>query len=138
MSDSKTEKKSRCLEKHTHTHYSKQWNIFKSTIFEYKFFFRFQIKIQTNKLGVFWIGNERLRRLNLIFYLYKKGLINKKICEYLSFRKLKTFRTQKEYTPKLIWGTIQKYKKRLQRNNDKILFIRESLYVKKFRIDNKE
>ena len=115
-----------------------QWNRFKSTIFDYKFYFRFQVIIQTNKLGVFRIGNERLKRLDLIYNLHKNGLTNKEICEYLTLRKLKTFRTKKEYTPKLIWGTIQKYKKRLQRNNDKILFIRESLYVEKFRIDNKE
>ena len=115
-----------------------QWNRFKSTIFDYKFYFRFQIVIQTNKLGIFRIGNERLKRLELIYNLHKNGLTNKDICKYLSLRELKTFRTQKEYTPKLIWGTIQKYKKRLQRNNDKILFIRESLYVEKFRIDNKE
>ena len=107
------------------------WNRFKSTIFEYKFYFRFQIIIQTNKLGVFRIGNERLKRLDLIYNLHKNGLTNKEICEYLSLRELKTFRTQKEYTPKLIWGTIQKYKKRLQRNKDKILFIKESLYVEK-------
>ena len=53
-----------------------------------------------------------------------------------SLKKLKTLRTKKEYTPKLIWRTIQKYKNRLQRNKDKILFIRESLYVEKFRKDN--
>ena len=100
-------------------------------------YFRFQIKIQTNKLSVFQIGNEKLKRLDLIYNLHKKGLTNKDICEYLSLRKLKTPRTKKEYTPKLIWGTIQKYKKRLQRKKDKILFIRESLYVEKFRKENK-
>ena len=114
-----------------------QWNRFKSTIFEYKFYFRFQIVIQTNKLGVFRIGNERLKKLDLIYNLHKNSLTNKEICEYLLLRKLKTFRTKKEYTPKLIWGTIQKYKKRLQRNKDKRLFIRESLYVEKFRKDIK-
>ena len=114
-----------------------QWNRFKSTIFEYKFYFRFQILIQTNKLGVFRIGNERLKRLELIYNLHKNGLTNKDICKYLSLRKLKTFRTQKEYIPKLIWGTIQKYKKRLQRNKDKKLFIRESIYVKKLWKENK-
>ena len=114
-----------------------QWNRFKSTIFDYKFYFRFQVIIQTNKLGVFRIGNERLKRLDLIYNLHKNGLNNKEICEYLSLKKLKTFRTQKEYTPKLIWGTIQKYKKRLQRNKDQILFIRESLYVEKFWKDTK-
>ena len=113
-----------------------QWNRFKSTIFEYKFYFRFQIVIQTNKLGVFRIGNERLKRLKLIYNLHKNGLTNKEICQNLSLRKFKTFRTQKEYTPKLIWGTIQKYKKRLQRNKDKILFVRVSLYVEKFWKDN--
>ena len=115
-----------------------QWNRFKSTIFDYKFYFRFQVIIQTNKLGVFRVGNERLKRLELIYNLHKNGLTNKDICKYLSLRKLKTFRTQKEYTPKLIWGTIQKYKKRLQRNKDKILFIRESLYVEKLRKENKK
>ena len=92
---------------------------------------------QTFKLYVFRIRNERIKRLELIYNLHKNGLINKEICKYLSLRKFKTFRTQKEYTPKLIWGTIQKYKKRLQRNKEKILFIRESLYVEKFRKDIK-
>ena len=113
-----------------------RWNRFKSTIFDYKFYFRFQVIIQTNKLGVFRIGNERLKRLDLIYNLHKNGLTNKDICRYLSSKKIKTLRTKKEYTPKLIWGTIQKFKKRLQRNKDKILFIRESLYVEKFRKDN--
>ena len=122
---------------HTYNHFCLQWNRFKSTIFVYKFYFRFQIVIQTNKLGIFRIGNERLKRLELIYNLHTNGLTNKDICKYLSLRELKTFRTQKDYTPKLIWGTIQKYKKRLQRNKDKILFIRESLYVEKFRKENK-
>ena len=113
-----------------------QWNRFKSTIFDYKFYFRYQVIIQTNKLGVFRIGNKRLKRLDLIYNLHKNSLTNKQICEYLTLRKLKTFRTKKEYTPKLIGGTIQKYKNRLQRNKDKILFIRESLYVEKFWKDN--
>ena len=120
-----------------YNHHYLLWNRFKSTIFEYKFYFRFQIVIQTYKLGVFRIGNERLKRLKLIYNLHKNGLNNKDICKYLSLRKLKTFRTQKEYTPKLIWGTIQKYKKRLQRNKDKILLIRESLCVEKFWKENK-
>ena len=97
-----------------------QCHRFKSTIFDYKFYFRFQVIIQTNKLGTFRIGNERLKKVDLIYNLYKNGLTNKDICEYLLLRKLNTFRTKNEYTPKLIWGKIQKYKKRLQRNKDKI------------------
>ena len=70
-----------------------QWNRFKRTIFDYKFYFRFQVIIQTNKLGVFRIGNERLKRLDLIYNLHKNGITNKEICEYLKLRKLKIFRT---------------------------------------------
>ena len=68
-------------------------NRLKSTIFDYKFYFRFQIVIQTNKLGVCRIGNERLKRLDLIYNLHKNSLTNKEICEYLSSRKFKIFRT---------------------------------------------
>ena len=114
---------------HTYTHYWKQWNRFKSTIFDYKFYFRFQIVIQTNKLGVFRIGNERLKRLDLIYNLHKNGLTNKEICEFLSLKKLKTLRTKKKYTPKLIWVTLKKYKIRLLRNKDNIIQIKECLYV---------
>ena len=49
------------------------------------------------------MGNGRLKRLELIYNLHKKGLTNKEICKYLLSRKFKTFRTQKEYTPNLIW-----------------------------------
>jgi hypothetical protein len=107
-----------------------RWNRFKSTIFEYKFYFRFQIVIQTNKLGIFRIGNERLKRLELIYSLHKKGLSNKDISEYLNNKNLKTFRTNDIYTPKLIWMTLKKYNIRLLRKNENILQIRESLYVK--------
>ena len=51
--------------------------------------------IETNRLGVFRIRNERLKRLELIYSLYKKGLSNKEISEYLNNKNLKTFRTKK-------------------------------------------
>ena len=35
--------------------------------------------IKTNRLGVFRIRNERLKRLELIYSLYKDGLSNKGI-----------------------------------------------------------
>ena len=92
---------------------------------------------QIDKLGIFWIGNDSLKRIELIYNLHKNELTNKDICKYYSLRKLKTFRTQKEYTPKSIWVTLQKYKKRLQRNKDKIMFIKESMYIEKFCKENK-
>ena len=62
---------------HTHTAFYTLWNRFKSTIFDYKFYFRFQIVIQTNKLGVCRIGNERLKRLDLIYNLHKMSQIQR-------------------------------------------------------------
>ena len=80
-------------------------------------------------LGIFHIRNERLRRLDLIYSLHKKGLTNKEISEYQNNTDFKTFRTKDNYTPKLIWITLKKYRKRLLRNNYNILQIKECLYV---------
>ena len=106
-----------------------QWNKFRITYSDYKLFINFNVLIETNRLGVFRIRNERLKRLELIYSLYKKGLSNKEISEYLNNKNLKTFRTNNIYTPKLIWMTLKKYKIRLLRNNDNIIQIKECLYV---------
>ena len=99
------------------------------TYSEYKLFVNFNVLIERNRLGVFRIRNERLKRLELIYSLYKKGLSNKEISEYLNNKNLKTFRTNNIYTPKLIWMTLKKYKIRLLRNKDNIIQIKECLYV---------
>ena len=80
-------------------------------------------------MSVFRIQNGRLKRLELIYDLNKKGLNNKEISEYLNNKNLKTFRTNDIYTPKLIWMTLKKYKIRLLRNKDNIIQIKECLYV---------
>ena len=80
-------------------------------------------------MSVFRIQNERLKRLELIYNLHIKGLSNKEISEYLNNKNIKTFRTDSFYTPKLIWITLKKYQKRLFRNKDFILQIKECLYV---------
>ena len=89
----------------------RQWNKFRNTYSDYKLFIKFNVTINTNKLSVFRIRNEKLKRLELIYNLHKNGLTNKEICKYLSLRKLKTFRIKKEYTPKLVWMIVYKYKK---------------------------
>ena len=106
-----------------------RWNKFRNTYSDYKLFVNFNVTINTNKLSVFRIRNERLKRLEFIYSLYKKGLSNKEISEYLNNKNLKTFRTNKIYTPKLIWMTIKKYKIRLLRNKEIIIQIKECLYV---------
>ena len=107
-----------------------QWNKFRNTYSDYKLFVKFNVTINTDKLSVFRIQNERLKRLELIYNLHIKGLSNKEISEYLNNKNLKTFRTNDIYTPKLIWMTLKKYNIRLLRKNENILQIRESLYVK--------
>ena len=107
-----------------------QWNKFRNTYSDYKLFVKFNVIINTDKLSVFRIQNERLKRLELIYNLHIKGLSNKEISEYLNNKNLKTFRTNDIYTPKLIWMTLKKYNIRLLRKNENILQIRESLYVK--------
>ena len=106
-----------------------QWNKFRITYFDYKLFFNFNVLIETNRLGVFRIGNKRLKRLELIYSLHKKGLSNKDISEYSNNKNLRTLRTNNIYTPKLIWMTLKKYKIRLLRNKDNIIQIKECLYV---------
>ena len=106
-----------------------QWNKFRITYSEYKLFVNFNVLIETNRLGVFRIGNKRLKRLELIYSLHKKGLSNKDISEYLNNKNLRTLRTNNIYTPKLIWMTLKKYKIRLLRNKDNIIQIKECLYV---------
>ena len=106
-----------------------QWNKFNRTYKDYKLFFKFNILIETNQLGQFQLSKERIKRLELIYSLHKTGYTNREICDCLTRKKLKTFRTNKDYTPKLICMTIKKYKNRLLRNKSVLISIREGLYV---------
>ena len=85
--------------------------------------------VETTQLGVFSLNPKRKQRLELIYDLHLQGWSNKKITDYLNSKNLKTLRTRKQYTPKLIWMTIHKYKNRLSRKSDKILRIKESIKV---------
>ena len=87
-----------------------RWNKLRITYSNYKLFVNFNVKIETNRLGIFSIQNKRLKRLELIYDLHKIALSNKEISEYLNNKNLKTFRTNNIYTPKLIWMTLKKYK----------------------------
>ena len=106
-----------------------QWNEFKRTYQDYKLFFKFNILIETNQLGQFQLSKERIKRLELIYSLHKTGYTNREISDFLNRKKLKTFRTNKDYTPKLIYMTIKKYKNRLSRNKSRLISLREGLYV---------
>jgi len=79
-----------------------QWKKFRNTYYDYKLFVNFKVLVWTNRLGIFRIRNERLRRLELNYSLHKKGLTNKEISEYLNDINLKTFRTNDICTTKII------------------------------------
>ena len=65
----------------------------------------------------------------MIYDLHLQGWSNKQITDYLNSKNLKTHRTRKQYTTKLIWMTIHKFKNRLFRKSDRILRIKESINV---------
>ena len=85
--------------------------------------------VETTQLGIFSLNPKRKQRLDLIYDLYLQGWSNKQITDYLNSKNLKTLRTRKQYTTKLIWMTIHKYKKRLFRKSNRILRIKESINV---------
>ncbi len=63
-----------------------------------------------------------------MIHIFKDGSINE-LQITLNFKNLKTLRTRKQYTTKLIWMSIHKYKNRFSRKSDRILRIKESINV---------
>jgi DNA-binding transcriptional MerR regulator len=81
-------------------------------------------------LGLFRIGTERLLRLELMKRLKDEGYTLKEISEFLNINGIKPLRTDNPYTPKLVWVSLHKYQKRLNRiGNNWITQIREMLCV---------
>ena len=78
---------------------------------------------------MFNLNTKRKQRLDLIYDLHLQEWSNKKISDHLNSQNIKTPRTRKKYTPKLIWMTIHKLKNRLFRKSDRILRIKESINV---------
>ena len=100
------------------------------TIFEYKYYFIFNLKIQSNNLGIFRLNDNRLLRLNLMNHLHILGWDNREITDFLNVNNIKKIRSNDLYKPKDVWIGLKKYNYRLNRfNNDQILQIKEGLYV---------
>ena len=105
------------------------WNRFRTTFGDEKFYFEYNVLVETTQLGVFSLNPKRKQRLELIYDLHLQGWSNKQITDHLNSKNLKTLRTKKQYTTKLIWMTIHKFKNRLFRKSDRILRIKESINV---------
>ena len=81
------------------------------TIFEYKFYFIFNLTIQLNNFGLFRLNNKRSSRLELMNYLNKIGYLNRKIKDFLNVSNIKRL--------ELILNTHQKMSLWVLRNINK-------------------
>jgi len=92
--------------------------------------YSFEVKCRSHKLGVIQLTKVREDKLKLILLLSEEyGWDNRKISDYLNSKNIRTPKNLKYY-PKLIWVTLQKYKKRLNRYNlDSIESVKEFLTI---------
>ena len=105
------------------------WNNFRKIYGNYKLFIKFRVVIETKKLSIFNLDPKRLNRLKLIKSLSDQGKSSVEISEYLNSNNMKSPRGY-QYTPKLVWMTLDKYKKRLRRfDRFKIVHKSENLCV---------
>ena len=109
------------------------WNEFRITYFKALYKFKFSFTLETSKLGIFRISEERLRRLELMIELNTIGFSSREISGFLNVNGIKTVRTDNKYTPKLVWVSLKKFKTRLERfKKDKLLKKKEEVEVTKY------
>ena len=90
------------------------WNNFRKIYGNYDLFIKYRVVIETKKLSIFNLGPKRENRLKLIKSLSDEGKSSVEISDYLNGNNMRSPRGH-QYTPKLVWMTLDKYKKRLKR-----------------------
>ena len=114
------------------------WNEFRMTYGHYKLFIDFKVVIETKRLSIVNISSDRLYRLQLMKSLKDNGFSNSEISEFLNVNGIRPLRTDKPYSPKLVWVTLKKYQNRLDRyNTDTLVELSETLCVTPFTKDNR-
>ena len=108
-----------------------QWNKFRNTYGKsYKLYIEFNIIVHSNELGLFRLSHRRNYRLMLMKKLEDEAQNSKEISEFLHVNGGKPLRTKNPYTPKLVWVSLHKYQKRLDRiGNNRINQFKETLFV---------
>ena len=107
-----------------------QSNRFRITYLKGNYNFKFNFTLETSKLGVFRLSESRLKRLELMNELSNRGYSSTQITNFLNINGIRTIRTNEKYSPKLVWTSLNKYRKRLSRfKKDKIFNIKEELYI---------
>ena len=79
------------------------------------------------------LSKDRTQRLELMLLLQEKYQMNSvEISDFLNSNNIKTPKN-KTYNYKIVWGSIMKYKRRLNRyNNDKIIDVKERILLRNF------
>ena len=114
------------------------WNEFRMTYGHYKLFIDFKVVIETKRLSLVTISSDRLYRLQLMKSLKDNGFSNSEISEFLNVNGIRPLRTDKPYSPKLVWMILKKYQNRLDRyDTDTLVELSETLCVTPFTKDNR-
>ena len=74
-------------------------------------------KIETSHLNLTSLNEDQEKRLKEILKLHQDGHTNRQISDHMNRKYKKTIFYNKTYSPNLIWITLKKYKKRLERIN---------------------
>ncbi len=73
-------------------------------------------KITTKHLSLLRIKNEEVgKRLEDIYRLHIEGKSTREITDFMNQKYGTSLRTGRPYYPQLVWGSLDKYKKRLKR-----------------------
>ena len=111
-----------------------QWSEFRRIYGCYRLFIQYNTLIETPQTSLIGLDHKRVLRLELIKTLSDDVMTNKEISEFLNSMGVKTPKG-KEYYPKLIWVTLKKYRKRLERNSPyKIIQTNECLMLQPIKI----
>ena len=79
-----------------------------------------------------YMSKSRIQRLELMLLLQEKYQMNLvEISDFLNSNNIRTPHN-KTYNYKIVWCSIMKYKRRLNRlNNDKIIDVKERVFIEK-------
>ena len=82
-------------------------------------------------MGVFRLSESRTERLEMMLLLQEKYKMNcVEISDFLNSNNIKTPRN-KIYNHKIVWGSIKKYRDRLNKlDSDEILRVKETIYCR--------
>lgn len=92
------------------------WNSLRSVYPNYQYTLQINTLVRTTSLSHIGMGDDRLYRLELMKNLYDMGLSVREISEHLNHKGIRTPKGL-AYYPKLVWVSLKKYMRRLDRDS---------------------